>query len=64
MLLIPMLRKWTTITIAMFGLVRPRPGRASYVCDDPEPTDYRHFAIYTFSNGTATTGDASPNTRA
>ena len=25
-----------------------------YVSDDPEPTDYRHFEIYTFSNGTAT----------
>jgi hypothetical protein len=53
MLLIPMLRKWTTITIAMFGLVRPALAGPPYVSDDPEPTDYRHFEIYTFSNGSA-----------
>ena len=22
-----------------------------YMTDDPEPTDYRHFEIYTFANG-------------
>ena len=25
-----------------------------YVSDDPEPTDYKHFEIYTFNQGTAT----------
>jgi len=25
-----------------------------YLTDDPEPTDYQHFEIYTFTNGTAT----------
>lgn len=25
-----------------------------YVSDDPEPTDYKHFEIYTFNNGTTT----------
>jgi hypothetical protein len=25
-----------------------------YVSDDPEPTDYKHFEIYTFTNGTTT----------
>jgi len=25
-----------------------------YVSDDPEPTDYRHFEIYTFNSGTST----------
>jgi hypothetical protein len=33
-----------------------------YLSDDPEPTDYKHFEIYTFSNGTVaqtgTTGEA------
>jgi Putative MetA-pathway of phenol degradation len=33
-----------------------------YLSDDPEPTDYKHFEIYTFSNGTmtqtGTTGEA------
>jgi hypothetical protein len=57
MLLTPMLRKWTTITIAMFGLVRPALAGPPYMSDDPEPTDYRHFEIYTFSNGTAMRGD-------
>jgi len=25
-----------------------------YVSDDPEPTDYKHFEIYTFNSGTNT----------
>jgi hypothetical protein len=25
-----------------------------YVSDDPEPTDYKHFEIYTFTSGTTT----------
>ena len=25
-----------------------------YLTDDPEPTDYQHFEIYTFTEGTAT----------
>lgn len=33
-----------------------------YVADDPEPTDYKHFEIYTFNNGTTardgTTGES------
>jgi hypothetical protein len=54
-----MLRKGTIITLAMFGLVRPALAGPPYVSDDPEPTDYKHFEIYTFSNGTATKGDIS-----
>jgi hypothetical protein len=30
-----------------------------YKSDDPEPTDYKHFEIYTFSNGTVTRDDRS-----
>jgi hypothetical protein len=31
------------------------PGRGPpYLSDDPEPTDYKHFEIYAFSNGTVT----------
>jgi len=52
-----MLRKGTIITLAMFGLVRPALAGPPYVSEDPEPTDYKHFEIYTFSNGTATKGD-------
>lgn len=33
-----------------------------YVSDDPEPTDYKHFEIYTFNNGTATRGDIGGET--
>jgi hypothetical protein len=51
-----MLLKWTLITIAALGLVSPAMAGPPYVSDDPEPTDYRHFEIYTFSNGTATRG--------
>jgi len=30
-----------------------------YLTDDPEPTDYKHFEIYNFTNGTATRADTS-----
>jgi len=52
----PMLRK-KIIVVAMFALARPALAGPPYVSDDPEPTDYKHFEIYTFSNGTATRGD-------
>jgi hypothetical protein len=52
-----MLRNWTIIAVGMFGLVRPALAGPPYVSDDPEPTDYKHFEIYTFSDGTATRGD-------
>jgi hypothetical protein len=51
-----MLHKWSSIAVAMFALARPALAGPPYVSDDPEPTDYRHFEIYTFSNGTATGG--------
>jgi hypothetical protein len=49
--------KWTFITIAALGLVCPAMAGPPYVSDDPEPTDYKHFEIYTFNNGTAARGD-------
>jgi hypothetical protein len=33
-----------------------------YVSDDPEPTDYKHFEIYTFNNGTNTRGGTAGET--
>ena len=30
-----------------------------YLTDDPEPTDYKHFEIYNFTNGTATQSGTS-----
>jgi hypothetical protein len=35
-------------------LTRSAVAGPPYVSDDPEPTDYKHFEIYTFNNGTAT----------
>ena len=52
-----MRRKWKSIVVAMFALARPALAGPPYVSDDPEPTDYKHFEIYTFGNGTATRGD-------
>ncbi|SHK89898.1 Putative MetA-pathway of phenol degradation [Bradyrhizobium lablabi] len=52
-----MLRKSTMIAVATVLLVRPALAGPPYVSDDPEPTDYKHFEIYTSTNGTATRGD-------
>jgi hypothetical protein len=35
-------------------LAQPALAGPPYVSDDPEPTDYKHFEIYTFNNGTST----------
>src|ERR1700722_10315668 len=51
------LRKSKLIVVAMVALVRPVFAGPPYVSDDPEPTDYKHFEIYTFNTGTATRGD-------
>ena len=41
---------------------QPAVAGPPYVSDDPEPTNYSHFEIYTFNNGTAardgTTGES------
>lgn len=52
-----MLREWNFIAAAIVSLVRPALAGPPYVSDDPEPTDYKHFEIYTFNNGTATRSD-------
>jgi hypothetical protein len=52
-----MLRKSKIALVAMVALARPAVAGPPYVSDDPEPTDYKHFEIYTFSSGTATRGD-------
>jgi hypothetical protein len=59
MLVFPMLRKRTIIVVAVLGLARPALAGPPYVSDDPEPTDYKHFEIYTFNSGTAVRGDTS-----
>lgn len=40
-------------------LAEPALAGPPYISDDPEPTDYKHFEIYTFNNGiTARSGTA------
>jgi hypothetical protein len=51
------LRTGKIIVVALVALARPALAGPPYVSDDPEPTDYKHFEIYTFSNGAATRGD-------
>jgi len=51
-----MLHRSKLIAVMMVALSRPALAGPPYVSDDPEPTDYKHFEIYTFSNGTATRG--------
>src|SRR3984885_3211796 len=43
--------------LMLMALVQPALAGPPYVSDDPEPTDYKHFEIYSFSSGTATRGD-------
>src|SRR5258708_1517958 len=45
------------IAVAMVLMARPAVAGPPYVSDDPEPTDYKNFEIYTFSSATATRGD-------
>jgi hypothetical protein len=43
----------------VLGTIIPALAGPPYLTDDPEPTDYRHFEIYTFTNGTATRDGSS-----
>jgi hypothetical protein len=47
-------QKWAIVIVALSALGGPALAGPPYVSDDPEPTDYKHFEIYSFSNGTAT----------
>lgn len=40
--------------VALGLLSRTAVAGPPYVSDDPEPTDYKHFEIYTFNSGTTT----------
>jgi hypothetical protein len=42
--------------LALMLLTRSAVAGPPYISDDPEPTDYKHFEIYTFSLGTTTRG--------
>src|SRR5580693_6955924 len=43
----------------MSGTTAPALAGPPYLTDDPEPTDYQHFEIYTFNSGTITRSDTS-----
>jgi hypothetical protein len=47
---------WPLLWTGLFTSTLPGTACAGppYLSDDPEPTDYKHFEIYTFSNGTMT----------
>ena len=50
-------RRWLSdlvTCVALAGLTMPAVAGPPYLTDDPEPTDYKHFEIYAFTNGTAT----------
>jgi hypothetical protein len=38
-------------------MIVPAMAGPPYLTDDPEPTDYKHFEIYTFNSGTVTRDD-------
>jgi hypothetical protein len=48
-----MARAWP-IALVLAALVRPALAGPPYISDDPEPTDYTHFEIYSFNLGTTT----------
>ena len=52
-----MLSMYTAVVIVVLGVANPALAGPPFVSDDPEPTDYKHFEIYTFNAGTAVRGD-------
>jgi hypothetical protein len=50
------------VCVMLMALVRPALAGPPYVSDDPEPTDYKHFEIYSFGNGTSTNAGSSGET--
>jgi hypothetical protein len=52
---------WSMLLAGLFALRSLGTALAGppYLSDDPEPTDYKHFEIYAFSNGTATQDGSS-----
>ena len=48
------LLSWLGATVLIVVLARPAIAGPPFVSDDPEPTPYHQFEIYTFNNGTNT----------
>src|SRR5689334_22915005 len=49
-------RRAAMLLAAAIALAGPALAGPPYLSDDPEPTDYRHFEIYAFANGTVSDG--------
>jgi hypothetical protein len=47
------LNRFSICGALLLGIITRAMAGPPYLSDDPEPTDYKHFEIYTFSNGTA-----------
>src|SRR3984885_13638920 len=47
------------VCVALLLGATPAMAGPPYLTGDPEPPDYKHFEIYTFTNGTATRGETS-----
>lgn len=47
-----MWRSLYAVLAILLALVRPTLAGPPFVSDDPGPTDYKHFEIYAFTNGT------------
>lgn len=56
------MRSLAGVSLALILLSRPAIAGPPYVSDDPEPTDYKHFEIYTFNSGTTTRGGTAGET--
>lgn len=52
----------TLACILLATLVRPVSAGPPYLSDDPEPTDYKHYEIYTFNAGTSMRAGAEGET--
>jgi hypothetical protein len=54
-----MARVWPIALVWLAAMAHPAFAGPPYVSDDPEPTDYKHFEIYTFNSGTTTQSGTS-----
>jgi len=57
-----MARAWEIVCLILVASAHPALAGPPYMSDDPEPTDYKHYEIYAFSNGTATRAGTSGET--
>ncbi len=47
------------ILLVLLTILQPALAGPPYVSDDPEPTDFRHYEIYVYTNGTTTRDGAA-----